>query len=117
MIRSVAADVILAVAVAVVLASAVGLLLMRDAYQRIHYVTPLALVAPVLLGLGVLAQSGWSENSALTWLALLFVAGTGPFLAHATIRAIRIRETGDWRPGPGRGPGAETDQGAAGDRP
>lgn len=97
MIRSVAADVILAVAVAVVLASAVGLLLMRDAYQRIHYVTPLALVAPVLLGLAILVQSGFSENSGQTWLALLFVVIAGPFLSHATIRAARIRQTGDWR--------------------
>ena len=23
----------------------------------------------------------------------------GPFLTHATIRAARVRETGDWRPG------------------
>jgi multisubunit Na+/H+ antiporter MnhG subunit len=96
-IRSVAADVILAVAVAVVLASAVGLLVMRDAYQRIHYVTPLALIAPILLGLAILVQSGFSENSAQTWLALLFVVIAGPFLSHATIRAARIRQTGDWR--------------------
>lgn len=97
MIRSAAVDVILAAAVAVVLASAVGLLVMRDAYQRIHYVTPLALIAPILLGLAVLIQSGFSENSAQTWLALLFIVIAGPFLSHATIRATRIRETGDWR--------------------
>jgi multisubunit Na+/H+ antiporter MnhG subunit len=36
-------------------------------------------------------------SSSLTWLALLFVVITGPILSHATIRAIRIRETGDWR--------------------
>ncbi len=23
----------------------------------------------------------------------------GPYLSHATMRAIRVRETGDWRPG------------------
>lgn len=99
MIRGVAVDVILAVAVALVLASAVGLLAMRDTYQRIHYLTPLALVAPLLLGLAVLVQSGSTVSSSLTWLALLFVVITGPFLSHATIRAIRIRETGDWRLG------------------
>ena len=44
-------------------------------------------------------QSGYSMSSSLTWLALLFVVVTGPFLSHATIRAIRIRETGDWRLG------------------
>jgi multisubunit Na+/H+ antiporter MnhG subunit len=95
--RTVLAAVFVSGAVALVLVSCVGLLVMPEASQRLHYVTPVALVAPVLLGLGVLAQSGWSENSALTWLALLFVVGTGPFLAHATIRAVKIRETGDWR--------------------
>lgn len=92
------ADIFLALAVALVLASCVGLLVMRDVYQRLHYVTPLALVAPLLVGLAVLAQSGWSENSSLTWLALLFVIIAGPYLSHATIRAARIRQTGDWRP-------------------
>jgi multisubunit Na+/H+ antiporter MnhG subunit len=106
-IRSVAVDVILAAAVAVVLASAVGLLVMRDAYQRIHYVTPLALIAPVLLGLAILVQSGLSESSGQTWLALLFIVIAGPFLSHATIRAARIRETGDWRMGSGGGAGQD----------
>jgi monovalent cation/proton antiporter MnhG/PhaG subunit len=92
------ADVFLALAVLVVLASCLGLLVMRDVYQRLHYVTPLAVVAPLLVGLAVLAQSGWSENSSLTWLALLFVVIAGPFLSHATIRAAQIRQTGDWRP-------------------
>jgi multisubunit Na+/H+ antiporter MnhG subunit len=92
------AAIFLALAVLLVLASCVGLLVMRDVYQRLHYVTPLALVAPLLVGLAVLAQSGWSENSSLTWLALLFVIIAGPYLSHATIRAAQIRQTGDWRP-------------------
>jgi multisubunit Na+/H+ antiporter MnhG subunit len=74
----------------------------RDVSQRLHYVTPVALVAPLLIGLAVLAQSGWSESSSLTWLALLFVIIAGPFLSHATIRAAQIRQTGDWRPWRGR---------------
>jgi len=101
-IRAVLADICLAAAVVLVLASCVGLLVMRDTYQRLHYVTPVALVAPVLVGLAVLARSGLTESSSLTWLALLFVIIAGPFLTHATIRAARIRQTGDWRPAPGR---------------
>jgi hypothetical protein len=27
----------------------------------------------------------------------------GPYLTHATIRAARVREKGDWRPGKGGG--------------
>ena len=44
----------------------------------------------------MLIQSGWSIRSTQTWLALLLVVIAGPVLSHATIRAARIRATGDW---------------------
>lgn len=99
--RGIAVDVLLALAVAIVLASSVGLLVMRDVYQKIHYLTPAGLVAPVVVGVAVLVQSGLTLDTAETGLALLFVLISSPFLTHATIRAARIRETGDWRPGRG----------------
>lgn len=103
MTREIIAYVLLAMASAVVLASSAGLLLMRDANAKLHYVTPIALVAPVLVGLAVLAKSGLTEDTIQTWLAALFLVISSPFLAHATARAARIREHGDWRlyPDPG----------------
>jgi multisubunit Na+/H+ antiporter MnhG subunit len=97
--QAIVADVLLGLAVLLVLASSAGILVMRDTYQKLHFLTPLALIAPLLVGLAVLVRSGWSENSSETWLALLFVVAGSPFLTHATIRATRIREVGDWRPG------------------
>ena len=97
--QAIVADVLLGLAVLLVLVSSAGILVMRDTYQKLHFLTPLALIAPLLVGLAVLVRSGWSENSSETWLALLFVVIGGPFLTHATIRAARIREKGDWRPG------------------
>jgi multisubunit Na+/H+ antiporter MnhG subunit len=105
-IRTVLADILLALAAAVVLASAIGLLVMRDTYQKLHFVTPVAVVAPLAVGLAVLVRSGWSVNSSLTWLALLFVVIAGPYLSHATIRAARIRDAGDWRLARGGGKGS-----------
>jgi multisubunit Na+/H+ antiporter MnhG subunit len=96
--RDIIADVLLGVAVAIVLASSIGILAMRDSYRKVHYVTPAALVAPLFVGLAVLAQSGLTDNTAQMCLALIFLGIAGPFLSHATMRAIRIRETGDWRP-------------------
>jgi len=96
-IHGIVADVLLGLAAAVVLVSSAGILVMRDAYQRLHYVAPIAVVAPVIVALAVLVQSGWTENSGETWLGLLFMVLGGPFLAHATIRAARTREKGDWR--------------------
>jgi multisubunit Na+/H+ antiporter MnhG subunit len=80
--REILADVLLGLAVAIVLASVVGILVMRDAYQKLHYLTPAALVAPLIVGLAVLAQSGLTENTAETWLALLFIMVASPFLSR-----------------------------------
>lgn len=104
-IHGIVADVLLGLAAAVVLASSAGILVMRDAYQKLHYVSPIAVVAPAIVALAVLVQSGWTSSSGQTWLALLFMVAGGPFLAHATLRAGRIRETGDWQGGAGE-PGA-----------
>jgi multicomponent Na+:H+ antiporter subunit G len=101
MIREIFADVLLGLAVAVVLASALGLLVMGDVYQKLHFLTPAALVAPVLIAAAVFVRAGLTENTGQTVLALVFVVIAGPFLTHATIRAARIREKGDWRPGKG----------------
>jgi multisubunit Na+/H+ antiporter MnhG subunit len=98
-VKDVFADVLLGVAVLIVAGAAVGVLLMRDAYQKLHFVTPAALVAPFLVALAVLVQMGWDENTGETCLALFFLVIAGPYLSHATMRAIRVRETGDWRPG------------------
>jgi multicomponent Na+:H+ antiporter subunit G len=95
--RDVAADVLLGLAVAVVLISSLGVLVMRDVYQKLHFVTPISLIAPALVAVAVLVQQGYSENTVETWLALFFLFVASPFLTHATIRAARIRETGDWR--------------------
>jgi multisubunit Na+/H+ antiporter MnhG subunit len=98
-LKDVVADVLLGAAVLIVAGAAVGVLLMRDAYQKLHFVTPAALVAPFLVALAVLVQMGWDENTGETCLALFFLVIAGPYLSHATMRAIRVRETGDWRPG------------------
>jgi len=119
--RDVLADVLLGIAVAIVLASSIGILVMRGPYRKVHYVTPAALVAPLFVGLAILAQSGLTGNTAEMCLALIFLGIAGPFLSHATMRAIRIRETGDWRPWAGErraASGAEQaqDEGGVGER-
>jgi multisubunit Na+/H+ antiporter MnhG subunit len=95
--REVITDVLLALAVATVAASAIGVLVMRDAYARVHYVTPAVVVAPVLVALAIFVTEGLDENTGEAVVALVFMIIAAPFLSHATMRAIRVRETGDWR--------------------
>ncbi|MBO0838306.1 MAG: monovalent cation/H(+) antiporter subunit G [Actinobacteria bacterium] len=107
MVREVTVDMLLSLAVVVALASAVGIAVMPDVYQKLHYVTPLAVVAPVLVALAIVIQSGWTAVSAQTWLTVIFVVMAGPVVSHATIRAAKIRADGDWRvrAQPGSAPG------------
>jgi multisubunit Na+/H+ antiporter MnhG subunit len=99
-IKDVFSDILLGLAVVIVVGASVGVLVMRDAYQKLHFVTPAAVIAPALVALAILVQMGLYENTGESFLALAFLVIAGPFLSHATIRAIRVREKGDWRLNP-----------------
>jgi multisubunit Na+/H+ antiporter MnhG subunit len=90
--REIIADVLLALAVLTVAAAALGVAIMPDAAARLHYVTPAAVVAPVLVTLAVSTAEGLDENTGETLLAALVMIAVAPFLSHATIRAIRARD-------------------------
>lgn len=115
--RHVTADVLLALAVLVVLVSCVGVLIMRGVYAKLHFLTPVSLVAPFLVAVAIGVQMGFRENTSGSWLMLAFLVLSGPFLSHATLRAARIREKGDWRVGtPAAGRGKSADSEKAGGR-
>ena len=97
MIRQVVTDVLLALAVLTVAAAALGVAIMPNAYARLHYVTPAAVVAPVFVALAIFVQEGLDVNTGETIIALVFMLVAAPYLSHATIRAMRVRERGDWR--------------------
>jgi monovalent cation/proton antiporter MnhG/PhaG subunit len=96
-IRDVVVDVLLALAVLTVAAAALGVAIMPNAYARLHYVTPAAVVAPVFVTLAIFVQEGLDVNTGETIVALVFMLVAAPYLSHATIRAMRVRERGDWR--------------------
>ena len=97
MIREVISDTLLALAVLTVAASAIGVAIAPNPYARLHYVTPAAVVAPVLVALAVLVAEGLDQNTGETVVALVFLVAAAPLVSHATIRATRIREEGNWR--------------------
>jgi multisubunit Na+/H+ antiporter MnhG subunit len=94
---NIVADVCLGLAVLLVLACSLGVLVMRDTYQRLHFVGPISIVAPLLVGLAVTVSSGWHEATGASWMAIAIVVVSAPFLSHATMRAARIHAEGDWR--------------------
>lgn len=106
--RSVVVDVLLFAGVLMLLACALGVLVMGSAYDRLHYASAAGWAA-ALIALAILVRESVSliADKALLTAAVLVVCG--PVLSHATARAGRIRERGEWNPPPrGRGePGSE----------
>jgi multicomponent Na+:H+ antiporter subunit G len=98
-IHPLATEVLLALAVAVALASCLGMAVMRDPYQKLHYLAPAASIGPVLIMIAVLLEEGLKQAGikAILVAAVTFIMNA--VLSHATARAFRIRELGQLLPG------------------
>jgi multicomponent Na+:H+ antiporter subunit G len=70
-----------------------GLVVMRDVYDRLHYAMAATTVPAFLLAAAVIVEEGWTQPgiNALVVSVALFLAN--PVLAHATARAARSRRT------------------------
>lgn len=97
MIREVVVDALLALATLTVVLSSIGIAVMPDAAARLHYVTPAAVVAPVLVALAVFVREGPDASTGMTVIAVVVMVAVSPYLSHATIRAIRAQTGGERR--------------------
>jgi monovalent cation/proton antiporter MnhG/PhaG subunit len=97
--RDTVAHALLAVGVMLELGAVLGTVVMRDAYERLHYAGPASLGA-VVIAVAVLVEAGPSTIALKAGLLAAFVLVCSPVLAHFTARAIREWDRGDWRPAP-----------------
>jgi len=95
--RDLAVTALLVLAVAVTLVSCAGVLLMRDRYDRLHYTAPAAVIPPVAIAAAVVLEERLSAAGIKALLIALVLIVTNPVLGHATARAARIRQYGQWR--------------------
>ncbi len=91
-LTTVAAAVLVTVGVAVELACCVGVVVMRDVYDKLHFTGPATILGPIALAGAIVVQEGLNQAGvkALLIAALLLVAN--PVLTHATGRALYIRQ-------------------------
>ncbi|HEX8134128.1 MAG TPA: monovalent cation/H(+) antiporter subunit G [Actinomycetes bacterium] len=94
--RGVLVAALLVVGVGVTLACCVGVLVMRDAYDRLHYTAPAATIAPLAIAAAIVLQERLSAAGIKALLVALALLVTNPVLTHATARAARIRQLGEW---------------------
>jgi multicomponent Na+:H+ antiporter subunit G len=84
-------DVLIGLAVVGELLCCLGLVVMRNVYDRLHYAMASTTVPPFLIAAAVLVQEDWTQpgiNALVVAVVLFFV---NPILAHATARAARSR--------------------------
>jgi multisubunit Na+/H+ antiporter MnhG subunit len=78
------------------LISVLGVCVMRDAYDRLHY-PGLAAFGAFLICLAVLIRESFSLIGDKALLVGVILLLTGPILVQTTVRSLLIRELGDWR--------------------
>ncbi len=96
--REVAGTVLLIAGCSLEVLAVLGAVVMRDVYDRLHYVG-LAGYGALLVAAAIVVRESFSliGDKALATAAVLVILS--PVLTHATARSLRIREHGDWRAG------------------
>ena len=78
--------------------AALGVTVMRDVYDRLHYVG-LGGYGALLVGISILTHEDFSligDKALATGVLLVLI---GPVVVHTTARSFRTRERGEWRKG------------------
>jgi multisubunit Na+/H+ antiporter MnhG subunit len=80
------------------LLAVLGVSVMSDVFDRLHYVG-LAGFGALLIGVSILVRESFSligDKALATGVLLVLLS---PVLVHTTARSLRTRELGDWRSG------------------
>ncbi|MFL5862908.1 MAG: monovalent cation/H(+) antiporter subunit G [Solirubrobacteraceae bacterium] len=94
-VRHLAATILLVAGAMLQVLAVIGVTAMRDALDRLHYVG-LAGVGALLIAVAIVVKESFSligDKALATGIILLLM---GAVVAHATARALRIRELGRW---------------------
>ncbi|GAC1434315.1 MAG: hypothetical protein NVSMB65_08330 [Chloroflexota bacterium] len=95
-----ATGILLTLGVGVELLCCLGLVLMRNVFDRLHYLGPATLLGPLLIALAVVAREALSQAGIKALLIALVLAVVSPVVTHATGRAARLRSFGTLAVGP-----------------
>jgi multisubunit Na+/H+ antiporter MnhG subunit len=96
--RHVISLILLIAGVGLELIAVIGVTVMRDVFDRLHYVG-LAGYGALLVGVSILWEENFSligDKALLTGALLVMI---GPVLVHATARSMRARIRGGWSDG------------------
>ena len=94
----IAVDILLGVAVVVAILSSIGIAVMRDPYQRLHFISPPASVSALLVTAAIFLGEKQKQAGAKAALVAFLLYFMNAVITHATARAHFVREKGTWPP-------------------
>ena len=106
-----AVDIFLGITVALTLVCCWALLLFQDLFERLHYLSAITTVSTFALVVAVAIKEGAGQATTKAILVFLVLLLANAVLSHATARAARVRQIGNWPPAPGENiAGAESEK-------
>jgi monovalent cation/proton antiporter MnhG/PhaG subunit len=95
-LRQIMVDAFLWLGVALTLIGCLGVVLMRTVYDRLHFSSP-PVLGGVCVAIAVVIQKSFSLVGDKSILIAVLLIVLSPLLTHATGRAGRLAEHGEWR--------------------
>ena len=92
--------VLLAITVVTTMISCWSLVLFKDVFQRMHYLSVVTTVSTLSLLIAVVVKEGWGQAAVKTILVFIVLLLINAVVTHATARAARVRQYGNWMPDP-----------------
>lgn len=93
----IAIAVLLAVAAFTALLAVIGVAFMPGVHEQLHYLAPVSVIGAAAVAAAVIIQQILDTRGIKALLVFGMLAGLNPLLVHATSRAARVRDRGDWR--------------------
>lgn len=94
-VRAVLTDVFLWLGVGLTAISCLGVVAMRDVYERLHFSAP-GVLGAVCVAVAVVIKDSFSLVGDQAVLIAVFLLIASPILTHATARAARVDAHGEW---------------------
>lgn len=92
--RGAAQAVLLWTGVGTELLCCIGVLAMRNVFDRLHYVSASTTVGPALIAAAVVVKHALDATGIKALMVLAFLVVTGPVITHAVGRAARLEDFG-----------------------
>ncbi len=88
---------LLGVAVGLAIVCSLGMAIMRDAFQRLHFTASVVSISSLLIVVAVFLEESQAQARLKAVLIALLLLCLNAILTHATAKATRIRKSGHWQ--------------------